>query len=259
MNQIEKPLLITGPCALESEEHAKITVAQAKQLGINVVRLNLWKPRTTPGFEGVGVQGLPWLDHAIDAGLTVAMEVLIAQHVDVLMKRVLLANPHSTLLVWIGSRNQNHIVQQDIGSAVAGEPRVKLMLKNQPWRNEDHWIGIAEHVQQGGASKSQLLMCHRGFAPQERTTLRNPPDWEMAERVKKTTDLPMIIDPSHIGGRQDHVMEISLIAAASNKFDGQVIEVHPEPWKARTDAPQQLDWDQMWELHPSLATTTKRE
>lgn len=258
MKEEMKPLLIAGPCALEKEEHARITVENAKQLGIETVRMNLWKPRTSPGWEGVGNAGLSWLHHATDAGLRVAMEVLDPKQAELIM-RVVLKNPHATLLLWIGARNQNHLVQRDIGTAIAGESRVQLMIKNPPWNSAAHWMGICEHVQSGGARTEQLLLCHRGIAPNEQpSTLRNPPNWDLMRTMQKETHLPMLVDPSHIAGEQTLVARIAM-EAAQLPIDGQLIEVHPDPAHALTDAKQQLDWDQMTELLPKLTTTRVRE
>lgn len=238
-------LIIAGPCALESLEHAKITISNAKNLGITHVRANLRKPRTEPGFDGVGKIGIPWLQEIASQDLVPSLEVLHAREVDMLMEEILGKVPHSALLVWLGSRNQNHDIQQEIGKAVAGESRIKVMIKNQPWRDEAHWRGIAKHLATGGADKSQLLMCHRGFAPWDKseTNMRNIPDLDMALKVKIETGLPMILDPSHIGGQRGIVVGLIGQFLELPWVDGQIIEVHPNPDQARTDAKQQLTWE----------------
>lgn len=249
-NRLEKQIIV-GPCALESREHAQETIRNAQALGIQTIRMNLWKPRTRPGFEGVGKHGLPWVKEAAEQGMTPAMEVITAEHAELVMNAVL-RHPHTTLLLWIGSRNQNHLVQQQIGQAVAGEPRVNLMLKNQPWKDETHWKGIVEHVIHGGADPSQLLLCHRGFAPQSETSLRNAPDLAMAERMRNELNLPMILDPSHIGGKKDLVIKLAQEFAHLPWVDGQIIEVHPNPNEAKTDAKQQLSWEDLAALLPIM-------
>jgi chorismate mutase len=175
------------------------------------------------------------------------MEVLLAKEAEILMNEILGKLPHATLLLWIGSRNQNHPKQQAIGSAVAGEPRVKLMLKNQPWRDERHWKGMIGHVTHGGASEDQILLCHRGFAPWDKDSeqMRNIPDLAMAEKVQKDTGLPMIMDPSHIGGKASIVKELIQEFQDLPWVSGQLIEVHPDPEHARTDAKQQLTWEEL--------------
>lgn len=258
MRSSEK-LIIAGPCALESEEHAQITIDEAHRSGISTVRLNLWKPRTQPGFEGVGESGLPWVVAAAESGLQVAMEVMNPEQADLLMEAILGQVPHATLLLWIGSRNQNHIIQRDIGNVIAGEERVKLMLKNQPWRDEAHWIGMVEHVLTGGANKDQLLISHRGHAPQDKKTapMRNILDLEMAQRVREQLALPLILDPSHIGGSVALVKKLASEFGKIDWIDGQVIEVHPDPKNAKTDSQQQLTWDELRELMPKIQVNQK--
>ncbi len=254
MNRLEnRQRIIAGPCALESREHAELTVDQAKKHGVQTIRMNLWKPRTRPGFEGVAKHGIPWVVAAAEQGITPAMEVIMPEHVDLLMEEILGKLPHATLLLWIGSRNQNHIIQRDIGKAVAGEPRVELMIKNQPWRDINHWGGIVSHVLHGGAAEEQLLLCHRGFAPWSKglDEMRNIPDMEMALSLKRTLGIPLIMDPSHIGGQVELVKKLIQEFSIIPEIDGQIIEVHPDPTQAKTDASQQLTWTELAELLPN--------
>lgn len=246
MNRHEQKI-IAGPCALESQRHAELTIQGAQDVGISTVRMNLWKPRTKPGFEGVGQAGVPWVHAAAERGLTPAMEVILPHQVDLLMNEVLGKLPHASLLLWIGSRNQNHEVQRDIGRAVAGEPRVQLMVKNQPWRDKDHWRGIVEHVMHGGATAEQLSLCHRGFAPWDKSSspTRNVADMEMAVALKNELNIPLIMDPSHIAGKREAVKKMASELATNPDVDGQIIEVHPDPTTALTDAQQQLTWAEL--------------
>lgn len=247
-------ILIAGPCAVESEAQVQETVQNAKALGVTIVRSNLWKPRTSPGFEGVGEAGLPWLQATAQEGLGIALEVMTPEQVVVVMESILKVNPVATLLFWIGSRNQNHLIIREIAHRVAGQPNVRLMLKNQPWRDERHWKGMAAHASDGGISDDQLLMCHRGFAPSNTsdTPMRNNPDLEMAHKVRRETGLPMILDPSHIGGAVEIVKELALSFGQEDWIDGQIIEVHPNPKQAVTDAKQQLTWDELAHILPML-------
>jgi 3-deoxy-D-arabino-heptulosonate 7-phosphate (DAHP) synthase len=212
--------------------------------------MNLWKPRTAPGYEGVGEQGLPWLVEAAQEGLGVALEVITPEQAKLVSEKILSMVPHAHLILWIGSRNQNHLIQRQIAEIVAGQANTQLMLKNQPWRDEAHWKGMVNHALSGGASKDQLLLCHRGHAPWDKksTQMRNIPDLEMAQNVKNETSLPMILDPSHIGGMVHLVQKLVLKFAKLDWVDGQIIEVHPDPKNAKTDAKQQLTWDELAEL-----------
>ncbi len=246
MNKKEQ-CIIVGPCALESADQARITIEQAKICGITHVRTNPFKPRTRPGFEGIGWNGLSIIRETAQAGLVPSMEVLLPEQVDRLMEEILLEIPHATLLLWIGSRNQNHMIQRELGKAIAGESRVQLMIKNQPWRDRDHWEGIVEHVLSGGARLEQLLLCHRGFAPWNKndSPTRNIEDLEMAQKVRDNLKIPMILDPSHIGGDRKIVKMLIAKYAQLPWVDGQIIEVHPNPNQAKTDAKQQLTWEEL--------------
>ena len=247
---------IFGPCAAESQDQIIAVVRALKERDVGIMRGSWWKPRTSPGFDGVGSQAAPWFAEVTRMGLIVATEVLLPNHVSEVMQGIVAngGNPEQVLL-WLGSRNQNHLTQQEIARTLLGESpnTVRLMIKNQPWMDERHWLGIVEHVVSAGFPPERIIMCHRGFAPGNEPNpngLRNLPDWEMAMRVKEETGLPMLIDPSHIGGTRANVWRI-LREAAQFPFDGVMLEVHPEPDKATTDAKQQLsiaDLDQILEI-----------
>ena len=247
-NNIQK--IIAGPCAVESEKQVEITVQEAKKIGIQMIRGNIWKPRTEPGFEGVGAVGIPWLQAAAQEGLGISLEVILPEHVDLILENIFKVAPHAAIQLWIGSRNQNHLLQREIASRIAGDKRVSLMLKNQPWRDKRHWKGMVEHAKSGGLLEDQLSLCHRGFAPWDAgdTPMRNVPDLHMAKEVKEETGLPIFLDPSHIGGTVHLVKKLVKEFGNKNWIDGQVIEVHPDPKNALTDAKQQLTWQELAEL-----------
>ncbi|MDQ3099667.1 MAG: hypothetical protein M3Q44_08035 [bacterium] len=233
---------IYGPCAAESREQVLEAAQSVAATGAGYLRACLWKPRTRPGFEGVGEEGMEWLAEASLQGVGVATEVFSAAQVEKLAETVFGKNPNTELLVWLGSRSQVHYLQREVGNAVSKDSRIKILIKHQMWEDESHWLGIMEHVLDGGASKDQVIMCHRGFHPSGRENpymLRNLPHYEMAMRVREQTGVPMVIDPSHIGGTVDNVIKI-LLESKQYNFDGYMIEAHPRPEQARTDAKQQL-------------------
>lgn len=126
------------------------------------------------------------------------------------------------------------------------------MAKNQPWHHKKHWEGIIEHILAIGMPKSRFMVCHRGFVPHVPHTpnphdYRNVPDHELAMEIRKAYTIPMIFDPSHTGGTVENVYKIAK-QASKHKYDGWIIEVHPDPTKAKTDAKQQLTWKQYDEL-----------
>lgn len=242
-------IFIAGPCAVESREQVLQTIGHVKSLGIDFMRMSLWKPRTRPGFEGYGEKGIDLVVEAAKMGVNPAVEPLIPEHAAQVVEAVLSRAPAAKLLLWIGARNQNHLIQREIAKIAAQDDRIYLMVKNQIWASEAHWEGIIEHCLSGGIKESRLMICHRGFAPQGSNPAgyRNVPDYEMAERIKKKTGLSMVFDPSHTGGSVDNVFKITE-EAAGHGFDGYIVEVHPYPQKALSDAKQQLTWEQFHKL-----------
>lgn len=240
----KQKIIIAGPCAAESRKQIISCAKKLTKKGIKIMRASLWKPRTAPGFEGVGKQGIAWIAEATKSGMIMATEVLFPEQVNQVIEEVIKNNGKlNNLLFWLGSRNQNHKVQKEIASQINKVSKeIKLMIKNQPWRDEAHWLGIVDHVASGGLALNRIVLCHRGFSmgwSPNPLGLRNIPDWEMAMKVREKTRLPMIIDPSHIGGTVENVFRIAK-ESSQYDFDGLMVEVHPTPKKAKTDAKQQL-------------------
>lgn len=241
-----KKLIIAGPCAAESEAQIILSVKEAKKRNVDFLRVSLWKPRTKPGFDGLGEEGIKLLVRVAKMGINPATEVIVPSHAEKVMQAVLNATPIGKVLLWIGARNQNHYIQQEIARVVGNEKRVLLMVKNQPWPSLEHWEGIIEHVLHGGINKKQLIICHRGFSPNGHPNpygYRNVPDYNMSMKIKQKFLLPMLFDPSHTGGSVKNVFRIAK-EAAKQTFDGMVVEVHPNPKEAKSDAKQQLTWKQ---------------
>ena len=160
-------------------------------------------------------------------------------------------NPEK-ILSWLGARNQNHRIQRLIALKIKKEApsQVKLLIKNQPWLDEDHWLGIVGHVLGSGISPERVIICHRGFSPnggENPDKMRNIPNYEMAMGVKKQTGLPMIIDPSHSGGSVANVFKV-VKEAKKYRFDGLMVEVHHCPEQAKTDKKQQLTFNELDKL-----------
>ncbi|PIS16050.1 hypothetical protein COT62_00445 [Candidatus Roizmanbacteria bacterium CG09_land_8_20_14_0_10_41_9] len=238
-------IIIAGPCAAESRKQVLETAVSMKERNIPIVRASLWKPRTKPGFDGVGADGIPWLAEATKMGVTVATEVLLPNHVTEVLNGIKGDGDPSQVLFWLGSRNQSHLIQREVASRMKEEApeTVKLMIKNQPWNDMNHWLGIVDHVTDAGFPPERILLCHRGFYPnggENPMGLRNIPDFEMAMRVRELTGLPMLVDLSHIAGSVD---KVPLVANEARQYDmdGYMIEVHPNPSVAKSDAKQQLN------------------
>lgn len=245
-------MVIAGPCALESREQLRECVQVLKAMGVTMVRASLWKPRTQPGWEGLGWTSLPLLlEETLPHGLVPATEIICAEHALMVVHALEKFGHDARMIVWLGSRNQNHIEQKKIAKILAtGSEGITLMFKNQMWDDEKHWLGIYEHIRSEGFPQERLMVCHRGFSPGKALNdkgLRNLPDFEMAMRIKAKTGIPMILDPSHIGGSRDNVIDICN-SAAEFDFDGYIIEMHCTPEHAKTDAKQQLSPDQLQDI-----------
>lgn len=247
--QKNKTILVAGPCATESLELIKTSAKEAKKRNVDFLRTNLWKPRTKPGFEGLGDDGLSILIEAVKQGLNPGLEVVIPEQAQKVLDAVLPILGNGKLLIWIGSRNQNHFIQKEIARIASTDKRVYLLVKNQPWKDERHWEGIVEHVLEGGIAKDRLILCDRGFNPggENPNNYRNIPDFEMAMRIKEKFGLPMVFDPSHSGGSVENVFKMTEEAKHYN-YDGLITEVHPNPKEALTDAKQQVTWGEFDKL-----------
>lgn len=249
-------LVIAGPCALESRQQLKNCVQVLKQMNITMIRASLWKPRTQPGWEGIGWMGLPLLlEETLPHGLIPATEIITAEHALMVVHALEHYGQDARMVVWLGSRNQNHFEQKKISKILAtGPDGITLMYKNQMWDDERHWLGICEHILSEGFPRERLMICHRGFSPGKVPNpkgLRNLPDYEMAMRIKEITGLPMLFDPSHVGGSTQNVIDICTEALAYD-FDGCLVEMHCDPENAKTDAKQQLSPVQFQRLLKTL-------
>jgi chorismate mutase len=228
------PLLIAGPCSAETEEQV---IATAKLIEKDhramVYRAGLWKPRTRPGtFEGVGADGLPWLKRVKDeTRLLVATEVAKAEHVQQ-------AIDAGVDILWIGARTTvNPFSVQEIADALKGYD-IPVLVKNPISPDLQLWIGALERINQAGIKK--LGAIHRGFSPMSESKYRNDPKWKLAIELKRILpDLPIVCDPSHIGGSRELIEPVAQ-KAFDLQMEGLMIETHINPEVALSDAKQQV-------------------
>lgn len=231
---LKRPLVIAGPCSAESPAQVLEAARALKADGrAQVLRSGVWKPRTRPGsFEGAGDAALGWLQDAKhETGLLLATEVATPEHVEAALKA-------GIDILWIGARTTpNPFSVQAIADALQGVD-VPVMVKN-PINPDLHlWVGALERLSRAGLRR--LAAVHRGFSWFERTPYRNSPMWEFPIRLKAAhPGLEVLCDPSHIAGSTER---IGLVAqqALDLGFSGLMIEVHPDPASARSDADQQL-------------------
>ena len=240
------PITICGPCSVESEEQI-LTAAHAlsNYSKLDALRGGIWKPRTRPNsFEGRGKVALKWLKQAGKAiQKPVATEVANIKHVEEALK-------HEIDILWIGARTTvNPFAVQEIADALKGT-NIPVMIKNPVNPDLSLWIGAIERIQ--GAGINKIYAIHRGFSTYEKSIYRNKPKWDIPIELKrKFPEIPMICDPSHICGSKDLISKISQSAYDLN-FDGLMIESHPSPKDALSDADQQLTPNDLCKLLDSL-------
>ena len=223
----ESLALIAGPCSVESEEQV-IEVAKAvKAAGANILRGGAFKPRTSPyAFQGMGSSGLDILVAAKKAtGLPICSELMDAQYLEEFNEKV--------DLIQIGARNMQNF---DLLKKVGAGTKKPILLKRGLSATFEEWIMSAEYIMASG--NPNIILCERGIRTFESYT-RNTLDLQAIPVVKKLTHLPIIIDPSHAGGKW-WLVEPMAKASVAGGADGLMIEVHNDPEKALCDGPQSL-------------------
>ncbi|MFW5753815.1 MAG: chorismate mutase [Marinilabiliaceae bacterium] len=231
--ELKRPIIISGPCSAETEEQTLATARELAAQGVKIFRAGIWKPRTRPGaFEGVGTLGLPWLKKVKEeTGMYIGIEVATAHHVHEAVK-------FGIDLVWIGARTSaNPFAVQEVADAIKGLD-IPVLVKNPVNPDLELWIGAIERLNRAGIS--QIAAIHRGFSSYDQSEFRNHPQWQIPiELRRRIPELPIITDPSHIGGNRELIAGISQEAMDLN-FDGLIIETHTCPEKAWSDAKQQI-------------------
>ena len=240
-----RPVVIAGPCSAETEEQVMDTARRLKKTRTQIFRAGIWKPRTRPNsFEGVGVKGLKWLKQVKEeTGLLTTTEVANAQHAYEALK-------YGVDMLWIGARTTvNPFTIQEIAEALSGVD-IPVFVKNPVNPDVELWIGSIERLQKVGITR--IAAVHRGFSSFSENRYRNAPNWQIPIELKRVRpDLPMICDPSHIGGKRNLIQEISQKAMDLN-YDGLMIETHPDPDFAWSDAKQQITPEELGVLLDSL-------
>ncbi|WP_018111085.1 bifunctional 3-deoxy-7-phosphoheptulonate synthase/chorismate mutase [Thermus igniterrae] len=226
----ERPLLIAGPCSIESEAQMMETARFLAAKGVRVLRGGAFKPRTSPyGFQGLGVEGLRLGRRAADAfGMVFVTEVMDTRDVEVVAE-------YADILQ-IGARNmQNFALLKEVGRA--GRP---VLLKRGLSATMEEWFYAAEYILAQG--NEQVILAERGIRTFERWT-RNTLDLSAVALAKQETHLPVIVDVTHAAGRTDLLAPLARAALAVGA-DGVHVEVHPNPKVALSDNQQQLDFAQ---------------
>ena len=228
------PVVIAGPCSAESEGQVLDTARALAATGkVQAFRAGVWKPRTRPGgFAGLGDVALPWLARVkAETGLLTTTEVARPEHVEACLRA-------GIDILWIGARTVvNPFSVQDLADALRGVD-VPVLVKNPVSPDLGLWIGALERFAMAGITR--LAAVHRGFSRYEVSRYRNPPEWQIAiELRERLPQMPLICDPSHMGGDAALIEPLSH-AALDMGYDGLMIEVHPNPPAALSDAKQQI-------------------
>jgi 3-deoxy-7-phosphoheptulonate synthase len=221
------PVVIAGPCSIESEEQMLAAAQQVKAAGARILRGGAFKPRTGPhSFQGLGIEGLKYLRAAGDAaGLPVVTEVMRIEQLEAVCR-------YADILQ-IGARNmQNFDLLKEVGKL--DHP---VLLKRGMSATIEEFLAAAEYILAEG--NGRVILCERGIRTFERTT-RNTLDLSVVPLIREMSHLPIIVDPSHATGKRALVPVMAKAALVAGAH-GLMIEVHPEPEKALCDGAQSLN------------------
>ncbi len=234
-NELNRPIIISGPCSAETEQQVLDTARRLARAGVKIYRAGIWKPRTKPGgFEGVGIPGLAWLNKVKEeTGMYVSTEVANRGHVEAALE-------YGIDMLWIGARTTaNPFAMQEIADALRESGRdIPVLVKNPVNPDLELWVGALERLYNAGIRR--LGVIHRGFSTYGLSTYRNHPQWRIPLELRiRYPRLPIICDPSHIGGKRELIASLSQ-QALDMGFDGLIIESHCDPDCAWSDRNQQV-------------------
>jgi 3-deoxy-7-phosphoheptulonate synthase len=221
-------VVIAGPCVVEDEEQVTATARAARAAGCDALRGGAFKPRTSPyAYQGLGEEGLRLLSEAGNSvGLPVVSEVMDTRDVEMVHRYV--------DVLQVGARNmQNFALLREVG--IQDKP---VILKRGLSATVEEWLMAAEYIMSAG--NPGVILCERGIRTYENGT-RNTLDLSAVLQVKANSHLPVIVDPSHGTGVASMVGPMSRAAIAAGA-DGVMVEIHPDPSRAKCDGPQSLDF-----------------
>ena len=231
-------VIMSGPCAIESEDQLLQTARAIKKSGAQILRGGAYKPRTSPySFQGLEEDGLRLMKEAREAtGLSVVCEVTSLAAIETAVNYV--------DMLQIGARNmQNFYLLKE-----AGKTGLPVLLKRGLAATIDEWLNAAEYIMSEG--NQNVVLCERGIRTFE-TATRNTLDISAVPVIRAKSHLPIIVDPSHATGVRDYVAPLAKCAVAVGA-DGLMIETHPCPEKALSDGPQSLTFPQFDSLCEDL-------
>lgn len=232
-----RPLIIAGPCSIESRNQFFSTVEALQKIPhIHAIRAGVWKPRTQPDcFEGLGQEALSWFKE-IKSKYSLPIITEVADE-----SQVMAALKSEVDGFWIGARSSvNPFLLDSLFNIIARyNPQIPVFIKNPLAPDLKLWIGAVLRAKK--AKLENLVLIHRGFAAYPSyANLRSEPQWDLALKMRQQyPELPMLIDPSHMAGSREMILPLSL-CAKHYQMDGIFVESHIAPEKALTDREQQL-------------------
>ncbi|MEE9118308.1 MAG: 3-deoxy-7-phosphoheptulonate synthase, partial [Calditrichia bacterium] len=229
-----EPVLMAGPCSVETEEQITDIAREISEKGIKILRGGVFKPRSSPySFQGMGEVGAKWISEAAKKyNLAVVSEVMEISDIDTLYDYV--------DIFQIGARSmQNFKLLKAIGKT-----EKPIFLKRGISATLNEFLMSAEYILSEG--NEQVILCERGIRTFVEFT-RNTFDLNIVPMIKNVSHLPIVIDPSHATGRTDLIIPVSLGGLAAGA-DGLMVEVHPKPYEAFSDGNQSLNYIQMNDL-----------
>ena len=231
----KKLQVIAGPCSVETQSQMDLAAQATAHAGCRLMRGGAFKPRTSPySFQGKGVEGLKIFRQAADKhNLPIVTELMDVRHLDYFLE-------YGVEVIQIGARNmQNFDLLKEVGKV-----HIPIILKRGLCATLSEWLMSAEYIAAGG--NHNIILCERGVRSFEKT-YRNMLDVTAIPMLKKETHLPVIVDPSHAGGKAWLVSALSKAGIAAGA-DGLLVEMHPTPCEAWCDADQALTPDELKNL-----------
>ncbi|SMD30761.1 3-deoxy-7-phosphoheptulonate synthase [Picrophilus oshimae] len=238
LNLKESLIVMAGPCSVESESQVLETARALKRLGVNVLRGGAFKPRTYPeSFQGLGEDGLKILAMAREeTGMSIVTEAMDLESLRLVEKYA--------DIIQIGSRNSQNFPLLK----AAGKTMKPVLLKRGFGNTIDELIGSSRYISMSG--NNNIMLVERGIRTFENST-RFTLDVSAVPVLHEKVNYPVIIDPSHPAGNSRYVEPLALAGIAAGA-DGIIVEVHPDPSRALSDAAQQLNLDQFSRLYSKI-------
>lgn len=227
--ELKVPLIIAGPCSIESFEVADITAKFLKNIGVEYMRGGIFKPRTSPySFQGLRDKGIKILEYVKkEYSLKIVSEILDIRNIDKMIDVV--------DIIQIGSRNMyNYELLKEVGKS-----EKTILLKRGFCATIDEWLNSAEYIASSG--NTDIILCERGIRTYENTT-RNTLDLSCIPIIKDKTNLKVIVDPSHGTGIHSIIKPMS-VASIGAGADGVIIETHPNPNESLSDSEQTVNFE----------------